>query len=543
LTGKIPLSESVAERYATAYNNQGKKILVKICVIRGQISHQTMSLKTVFLFTCIILPFSLFAQLPKNIQKSVNKAETEMAQHKYESALSILEKCYPKANIKYSSFLRWKMAQCKFGISAMQHPTGMNPINLGKNVNSEWDEYHPSLTADSKEMMFTVRRPRDENTLCKHCKQEEDIYNSLQYNGMWQNRTKLENPINTGYNEGAQCISHDGKYLFFTICNAESGYGSCDIYWSKREGNLWSKPKNCGSQINTRYWESQPSMAADGRTIYFTSNRPGGYGGMDIWKTEMISEGVFSDPVNLGNVINTPFDELSPFIHFDQKTLYFSSDGHLGMGGKDLFYAKLQSDSTWSTPVNLGYPINSYQDESGIFINAQGNAAYFASNRPGGYGGLDIYCFELEESLRPEPVLIIVEENDDKAIDPISVEVLETLTTGEVFALSNLFFEFAQSNILPESFPELQRLLNYLVKNETVKIEISGHTDNYGSDAYNLKLSMDRAKRVYHFLIDNGIDSNRLSYKGYGMEKPVAPNDTEENRAKNRRTEIMVMDK
>jgi len=486
------------------------------------------------------LHFSIFAQFSKNIQKSVNKAEIEMAKHKYENALPIFEKCYKKAEIKYRAFLQWKIAQCKFGIEAIQHPTTMIPINLGNNVNSEWDEYHPSLTGDSKEMLFTVRRPRDETTVCKHCKQEEDIYSSLQKDGIWQTRTKLTEPVNTGNNEGAQCISPDGNYLFFTICNAEKGYGGCDIYWAKREKNGWSNPKNCGTKVNTKYWESQPSISSDGKTIYFTSNRPGGYGGMDIWKTEMISEGVFSEPINLGEMINTPYDECSPFIHFDQQTLYFSSDGHLGMGGKDLFYTTLQADKTWNTPVNLGYPINSYKDESGIFINAQGNVAYFASDRPGGFGGLDIYCFELEESLRPKSVLFTTDTLDVKSI---SVDILETLVVGETFVLPNLFFEFAQSNLLPDSYSELQRLLYYLVKNETVKVEISGHTDNQGSDSYNQKLSMERAKTVYHYLIDNGINSNRLSYTGYGKERPIAPNDTEENRAKNRRTEILILEK
>ena len=506
--------------------------------------------KIIFFFSIFLLHFSLFAQLPKNIQKALDKAEVEMAQHKYEKALLILEKCYQKADPKFWSLLKWKISQSKFGMEAMLHPTNMIPINLGENVNSEWDEYHPSLTGNSKEMLFTVRRPRDEHTECKHCKQEEDIYSCVQQNGIWQPRAKLEKPINTGYNEGAQCISSDGNYLFFTICNAQTGYGSCDIYWSKREKNGWTKPKNCGAKVNTKYWESQPSMSADGKTIYFTSNRPGGYGGMDIWKTEMISEGIFSDPENLGKVINTPADELSPFIHFDQITLYFSSDGHLGMGGKDLFYAKIQPDGTWGKPVNLGYPINSYQDETGIFINAQGNAAYFASDRPGGYGGLDIYCFELEEALRPEPILFFAEEiynvkDSSASSEPqvTSVEFLSNLSSGESFILPNIFFEFAQSNLLPDSYSELQRLLDYLVKNITMKIEISGYTDNYGSDAYNQKLSVDRAKTVYRFLIDYGIDSNRLSYKGYGKDKPIAPNDTEENRAKNRRTEILILDK
>jgi outer membrane protein OmpA-like peptidoglycan-associated protein len=301
-------------------------------------------------------------------------------------------------------------------------------------------------------------------------------------------------------------------------------------------------PKNCGPPVNTKHFESQPSMAANGKTIYFISNRPGGHGGTDIWKTEMISEGVFSEPVNLGNVINTPFDELSPFIHFDQKTLYFASDGHAGMGGRDLFYSKIQPDGSWGIPINLGYPINSYQDESGIFINAQGNAAYFASNRAGGFGGLDIYCFELDESLRPEPILFVVENIKNEENPPI-IEALDTIKIGETFILPNIFFEFAQSNLLPDSYVELQRLLDYLVKNETVKIEVSGHTDNQGSDAYNQKLSTQRAQTVYRYLVDKGIDVNRLSFKGYGKERPVAPNDTEGNRAKNRRTEVLILER
>ena len=502
-----------------------------------------MRLKTFYYFTLLFLPITLFAQLPKNIQKKMDDAEATMKMHKYEKALPILEKCYKKSSLNVRPYILWKIEQCKFGISAMQRPVNMTPVNLGAHVNSEWDEYHPSVTGDSKEMLFTVCRPRDEQTICKHCKVEEDIYSSRQQSGIWQPRTKLEKPVNTGNNEGAQCISPDGKYLFFTICNAEFGHGSCDIYWSKREGNGWLNPKNCGAKVNTKYWESQPSVSSDGKTIYFASNRPGGQGGMDIWKTEMVSEGVFSDPVNLGATINTPFDELSPCIHFDQKTLYFSSDGHLGMGGKDLFYAKMKPDGTWNKPVNLGYPINSYQDESGIFINAQGNTAYFASNRTGGFGGLDLYCFELDEALRPEPKLYIPETVEHEEIAQTIIETLDALKVGESFVLPNLFFEFAQSNLLPDSYSELYRLLDFLLKNETVKIEISGHTDNQGSDTYNQKLSVARAQTVYRFLIDKGINSNRLSFKGYGKERPVAPNDSETNRAKNRRTEILILEK
>ena len=229
------------------------KTLFRFCLIfllqRESLKNKGLRYKryyfSAFLLFCF-LHISLFAQLPKNIQKSVDKAETEMAQHKYEKALPILEKCFTKSPVHIKTFLQWKIEQCKFGIHAMQHPTNMLPINLGENVNSGWDEYHPTLTGNSKEMLFTVRRPSDEFTVCKHCKKEEDIYSSLQENGIWQPRTKLEKPLNTGNNEGAQSISHDGNYLFFTICSNDFGFGGCDIYWAKREENRWSEPKNCG---------------------------------------------------------------------------------------------------------------------------------------------------------------------------------------------------------------------------------------------------------------------------------------------------------
>lgn len=296
------------------------------------------------------------------------------------------------------------METALFGKEAIKYPLHFNPVNMGANINSEHDEYLAALTADEQEIIFTVRRPRTESTICVFCQTEEDFYVSKRVNNSWEPRTPMGAPIKSGYNEGAQCISPDGRYLFYTLCNTDYGMGSCDLYWAKRIGDRWSRPHNFGAPVNSKYWESQPSIAPDGRTIIFASNRPDGYGGVDLWKTTMTEEGVFSEPENLGPVINTRGDDTAPFIHSDGKTLYFCSDGRPGMGGKDIYYSVMLSDSTWSEPVNMGYPLNTPADEINISINAAGNTGYIASDKEGGFGGLDLYSFTLDEKLRPTPV-------------------------------------------------------------------------------------------------------------------------------------------
>ena len=283
---------------------------------------------------------------------------------------------------------------CIFALKAIKNPVNFKPKNLGPGVNTKEEEYFATLTADESTLIFT--RQIDRN---------EDFYRSFKTDTGYTKAEYLSNNINTpNYNEGAQCISPDGQYLFFTGCNRPDGFGRCDIYISQKEGSNWSKPLNLGFPINTKGWESQPSLSADGHTLYFVSDRKGGLGSYDIWKSILQADGKWGVPENLGPNINTPFDEQSPFIHPDNKTLYFSSNGWPGMGNKDIFISRLDTTGNWGKPTNLGYPINTYGEENGLTINASGTKAYFSSNNFNGYGGFDIYSFDLPQNLRPEAV-------------------------------------------------------------------------------------------------------------------------------------------
>lgn len=590
-----------------SYLAKAKKIdstFADIYVIQGDMYN--FSLKSDLAADCYNKAIK-YAKNPKPLLYFIT-AEEEVKVGRYESALNhyniYLDKTLPNCPLMKETHKG--LETCEFAINAMKNPVDFKPINIGPNINSEYDEYLPAIIADESEIIFTVMRPRDKNTQCAFCQMEEDFYASKKENGEWQPRYKLDYPINTGYNEGAQCVSPDGKYLFYTICNTDFGNGRCDLYWSKRIGNRWSRPRNFDAPVCTKFWESQPSIAPDGKTIYFTANRPDGFGKMDIWKTTMTEEGLFTVPENLGKNINTDGDDAAPFIHADGKTLYFASDGHPGMGGMDVFYSTL-TDTGWTKPVNLGYPINTPADEINILINAAGTTAYFSTDKEGGYGGQDLYYFNLDNRLRPTPVTYmkgkVIDEKTHEPVhasiemidlntnevttstssDPVTGEFLACILTGsnimmnvtnpyyllysenfqieksytelepylkniilkrpevgETFVLRNVFFDFDKSTLKKESEVELNKLADYLTKNKGIKIEIGGHTDNQGSESYNERLSNDRAKAVYEYLVNKGINSNRMTYKGYGMSKPIATNETEEGRALNRRTEFTI---
>ena len=344
--------------------------------------------------------------------------ESEFNTGEYSEALVHFRNYVSSANLseKSKEMVARYISNSEFSMKAVEHPVPYKPINMGAGVNTKAQEYLPVLTADEETLIFTRR-----------VNENEDFFKSSKQGGSWHNSIYLSKNINTeAYNEGAQYISPDGMYLFFTGCNRPDGLGRCDIYVSRREGKDWSKPFNIGAPVNTAGWESQPSLSADGRTLYFTSTRPGGQGGYDIWKSDLKPDGSWTNPVNLGPNINTPYDEQSPFIHPDGQTLYFSSNGWAGLGNKDLFISRKDSLSNlpdglnWKKPENMGYPINTFGEESGLTISSNGKTAFFASDQPGGFGGLDLYSFELPVNLRPKPVTYV----KGKVIDKKTNELL-----------------------------------------------------------------------------------------------------------------------
>jgi len=546
-------------------------------------------------------------RLALNINPEFNRSiyyrlgDCELHQAEYAEAKQHLEKYLSYENLTpQTAFYAQKfLADCNFSLEAIKHPVPFKPVNMGPEINTADDEYLPTITADESTIIFT-----------RKINNNEDFYKSVKVDGKWQTATYLSNNINTPqYNEGAQSISQDGKVLFFTGCNRPDGLGHCDIYIALKKGDDWGKPFDLSPPVNTPGWEAQPSISSDGRTLYFVSNRKGGYGGYDIWKSTLTDKG-WGEPENLGPNINTAFNEQSPFIHPDDSTLYFCSDGWPGLGGKDLFVSRLGADGKWQKPTNLGYPINSSGDENGLTLTANGDDAFFSSNNLNGLGGFDIYTFELPANMRPhhsvtyvkgtvndaitrQPLEAAVEIIDLQKNNPVyqdyssaeKGDFLATITTGKNYGLNiskdgylfysanfslvghenknpfniavllqpievgnkvilkNIFFDTNKFDIKPDSKPELDKLIDFLNLNPTVHIEISGHTDNVGSDQSNQVLSENRAKAVYQYLIANKVNASRLIFKGYGETQPIAPNDNDENRARNRRTEFKITGK
>jgi outer membrane protein OmpA-like peptidoglycan-associated protein/tetratricopeptide (TPR) repeat protein len=470
------------------------------------------------------------------------------------------------------------------------------PQNLGDGINTVESEYFPSLTVDGNEMIFT-RRLNGMN---------EDFFGTVKNSNRWGKAFHLQGDINTPQNEGAQNISQDGSWLVFTGCYRPDGYGSCDLYISYQTNSGWSEAMNLGKNINSDQWESQPCLSPDKRDLYFASRRAGGYGGSDIYVSHFQSNGSWSKPENLGPEINTAGDEFSPFIHADNQTLYFTSNGLQGYGDEDIFLIRKDAQGKWTKPENLGYPINTINTESTLFITSDGATAYYSSDRSDTKGGLDIYSFDLRSDIRPYKTLWIkgkvFDKNTNKGL-PSTVELIDlvskrsisrvqtdetgnymvTLPVGKDYAfnvnrrgylfysdnfslkdkspdstydkniplqpievnasivLKNIFFDFNKYDLKGESQVELDKVVQLMQDNPTVKIQIEGHTDNVGNSADNMKLSENRAKAVVNYLVSKNISITRLTAKGFGATKPIADNKSEMGRAQNRRTELKVI--
>ena len=352
---------------------------------------------------------------------------------------------YSEAKTNYLKYLTFKpkiqaelkrtaenLVLCDFRLQIMKNPVPFNPVNIGPNINSSGYEYINALSLDESQLYFT-RKGADP-------KSDESFYRSVSARSStgqlnWSPAIEIGAPINTPGNEGALCVSPDGLTIIITCCSRRDSYGTCDLYLSHKIGNNWSEPENLGEQINTSAWESQPCLAADGRTLFFVSTRRGGHGGSDIWKSTIQNDGNWSQPVNLGDSINTAADEMAPFIHPDGRTLYFSSTGQPGMGGADLFVSRLNANGIWLKPENIGYPVNTKLDEINLIINAKGTEAFISSERPKGFGKTDIYRFELPVQYRPASVSYVHGKVYDKnTLMPLSAafELIDMQTNKTV---------------------------------------------------------------------------------------------------------------
>lgn len=507
--------------------------------------------------------------------------------------------------------------------NAKENPHDIVLESAGPGINSDFDEYWPSLTADEQTMVITVLVPRDRELYRERNGDlpkssmffREDFYVShADISGQWQERTVLPGHLNTNGNEGAQTLSADGNWMFFTACGRSDSKGRCDIYFSRKTDAGWSAPVNVGAPVNTPFWESQPHFSADGRTLFFITNRDNGVGGMDIWQATLMGtkqDGTpfFGDLKNLGEPVNTTGNENSPFLHHDGQTLYFSSNGHPGMGGMDIFMSRKDEHGHWKQPENMGYPINTEKDEIGMVVTARGNKAYFASDGRGtDTGAKNIYSFNLPDELRPNPVLYVkgkVYDEESGEVLPADFELknlasgetlissrgssftgeflvclptggdyafkadhpgylfysdnfnltgqysvdepyhldigLKPIKQGATVRLENVFFETDSYTLKAESKVELDEVVEFLSNNPEIRIMLEGHTDNVGSEAYNTELSENRARAVYNYLTGQGIDEERLEYKGYGFSQPIDINETEAGRARNRRTEMRIL--
>lgn len=320
------------------------------------------------------------------------QGEYEKAKKYYERTLK-----YPPSNLKSVEQAKKQLEICDFAIVAVANPVDFEPKILPRNINISTFQSYPCLTADNKYMIFTMRTPSGQGMAY-----DENIFISTRNaDGKWMRPVSISKNINTKLNEGTSSISADGKTLVFTACNRPESFGKCDLYISYKKGDEWSEAENMGSTVNSADWESEPSLSADGRTLYFNSLRPGGQGSDDIWFTTKNKNGGWNVPKNLGPQVNTPEREVSPFIQADGSTLYFSSTGYPGMGGFDLFRTTL-TDTGWSKPQNLGYPLNTQDNEASMFITADYDKGYYAKYEqlsPTEARSL-LYTFDIPEQLK-----------------------------------------------------------------------------------------------------------------------------------------------
>ena len=513
----------------------------------------------------------------------------------------------------YISCFKTKTRKIKEMISLLEQNAdpAIQPVSLGTLINTTGgDEYMPFVTADDKSLYFLGRSRKDNVG-------KEDIFVSKKVNGAWGDPKIVSDISLTGSDNPQFSISSDGTKMVLS----RSG----KLYFSEKTSDGWAAMIPFPDVINSGMWQSDAMISGDGRTLIFASTRDGGYNTgndntlrhgdsqypADIYVSTLNEKNEWSKPINLGSTINTPYCDRMPFLNADMKTLYFSSDGHGGLGKLDVYMSTRLSDTCWTRwnePVNLGKEINTEESERNYKVSFDGSKAYY-SKRNSAQEKEDIYTVNLPKTMHPDPVATLTGKLADKANNPIVAEIrwedLETgktigraksdpadgsffinLPLGKIYgyyvskeqyfpvsnnvdlrnankamkiedkftpvsykqmgeegmsvSLNNLFFKPSENTILYTSFPELKRMAA-IIKSNNLKVEISGHTDNVGDDQTNQTLSEKRASAVKAYLVSEGCYSDVLTFVGYGKTKPIAPNETEEGRAKNRRVELRIV--
>ncbi len=496
-----------------------------------------------------------------------------------------------------------KKAELIIASAEFRQQAFMYPLDIKKNklkyISELSDEYINGISLDGNKLLYTQKKSIGTDSEGRKYYIEQ-IYEAELIGDSLDNPSLYEFPPEMQDRVGAASLSADGRYLFFTSCHHVQVGGNCDLYCMSLISED-SKVFNLGRNINSLEWESQPCFSADGKTMYFASKREGGFGGSDIWISTLSESGSFNRPKNAGAQINTSADEMAPFIHADTRSLYFSSKGHPGMGGFDLFVSQKDKNNQWKQAKNLGYPLNTSEDEINMIIAPDGINAYLSAKKD----DFDLYHFEMEEN-RPSPVTYITGiVSDAENLSPLFARIeLTNLMDAQPYAyaqsfarnghfviplplnksyvlnvnkegylfysgqfnvndftngmdtlrialqpirlnakvtLNNILFDTDKFELLSQSDVELRILINFLENNSNLSIEIGGHTDNVGSPEYNQTLSENRAKAVYDYLLKNGIKPERLSYKGYGESNTISSNETVDGRALNRRTECKVI--
>jgi peptidoglycan-associated lipoprotein len=529
----------------------------------------------------------------------------------YAGVLRGMEK-YDDAIEQYNTYLglnptdsraKWLLESCKLAKTWMNTPSRYEVNNM-KVFNSRQSDYALALYKNNGVILSSTREEATGKKLYGRIGEDfSDLFEStVDRRGKWGKLQVLQGDVNTAFNEGTATVNKTGTIMYFTRCSSKTG--ECKIYMSRKAGNNWGKAEVIelfGDTVNV----GQPSLSKDQKKLYFVAdNAPGGQGGKDIWFMNKSRGDSWDEPINLGPQINTEFDEMFPYIHEDDNTLYFASDGHPGMGGLDVFYSE-GSGTEWSQPVNMKFPINSGADDFAFIANARKDKGFLSTNRPGGRGSDDIWQWVLtplqfnlsgqvyDDSTRralsgAEVKLIFVEDKsyieaitdnrgmytfklregvdykievtrkeyfgDDTSLTTKGFEVSKDFVINiplkavpiEEVTLNDILYDFNSDKLTPKSKENLKVLIDMMKKSENLIIAINSHTDSRGSDEYNLDLSQRRAQSVVNYLIENGIDSARLQAKGFGETQLLnrcknGVNCSEEEHQINRRTTFKVV--